>query len=41
MEIELEKEFKATGGWLKKQKLDELAGETARKKHELNIVLLQ
>ena len=34
LEIELEKEFKATGGWLKKKKLDQMTGETARDKHE-------
>lgn len=32
---ELEKEFKTTGGWLKKKKLDEMTGETAREKHEI------
>mmetsp|Transcript_5071 Transcript_5071/g.7655 ORF Transcript_5071/g.7655 Transcript_5071/m.7655 type:complete len:234 (+) Transcript_5071:3048-3749(+) len=34
LETELEKEFKSTGGWLKKKKLDEFTGETARKKIE-------
>jgi hypothetical protein len=36
LEMELEKEFKATGGWLKKKKLDQITGETARAKHEQN-----
>lgn len=30
LEIQLEKEYMATGGWLKKKKLDQMAGETAR-----------
>ena len=34
LEVELEKEFKATGGWLKKKKLDEVTGETARVRYE-------
>jgi hypothetical protein len=34
LEGELEKEFKNTGGWLKKKKLDEMTGQTARKKLE-------
>lgn len=34
LEIQLEKEFKNTGGWLKKKKLNEMAGETARQKQE-------
>jgi hypothetical protein len=34
VEAELEKEFKNTGGWLKKKKLDEITGVTARKKME-------
>ena len=34
LEPELEKEFKSTGGWLKKKKLDEVTGVTARKKLE-------
>lgn len=32
MEVQLEKEFKNTGGWLKKKRLDEMTGETARNK---------
>ena len=39
LEIELEKEFKATGGWLKKKKLDQMTGETARAKHEQNTLI--
>ena len=39
LEIELEKEFKATGGWLKKKKLDQMTGETARDKHEQNTLI--
>jgi hypothetical protein len=30
LEAELEKEFKNTGGWLKKKKLDQVTGVTAR-----------
>jgi len=34
LETQLEKEYKNTGGWLQKQKLNDLAGETARQKQE-------
>jgi len=34
LEAQLEKEFKSTGGWLKKKKLDQMTGETARQKQE-------
>ena len=34
LEKVLEKEFKTTGGWLKKKKLDEFTGQAARKKME-------
>lgn len=30
LEIQLEKEYKSTGGWLKKKKMDSITGETAR-----------
>ena len=30
----LEKEYVATGGWLKKKRLDEMAGATAREQKE-------
>ena len=36
IEAELEKEFKNTGGWLKKRKLDEIAGQTVKKKMQNN-----
>lgn len=39
LEKELEEEFKATGGWLRKKKLDEVTGETARQKAEQNNIL--
>lgn len=35
MEVALEREFRSTGGWLKKKRLDEMTGETARNKQEL------
>lgn len=34
LEIQLEKEYMATGGWLKKKLLDQMAGETAREQKE-------
>ena len=34
IEPELDKEFKNTGGWLKKKKLDELSGQVNIKKRE-------
>jgi len=34
IEPELDKEFKNTGGWLKKKKLDELSGQVKIKKNE-------
>lgn len=34
LEIQLEKEYKATGGWLKKKKMDSMTGETARQKND-------
>jgi len=37
LERQLEKEYKNTGGWLHKKKLDEVTGETARKKQEQSI----
>ncbi len=36
IEAELEKEFKNTGGWLKKRKLDEITGQTVKKKMQNN-----
>lgn len=32
--MQLEKEYMATGGWLKKKRLDEMAGATAREQKE-------
>jgi len=37
LEAELEKELTSTKGWLKKSKLDELAGMTARNKLDINV----
>lgn len=38
LEIQLEKEYKSTGGWLKKKKMDSMTGETARVKREQDIM---
>lgn len=37
IEPELDKEFKNTGGWLKKKKLDELSGQVKNKRNEAQI----